>query len=114
MKSRTTVPKDVIVDSKGPVLLPCPIRSYHATYRWEKDNFSKRYPCTVSGTSCVLAPSPDLPLKEGVFRCMAEEDGFKQEVVSYRLVYNGSPLPASFASTLSLSVLLAAATLWLL
>ncbi|XP_062395689.1 semaphorin-7A [Sardina pilchardus] len=114
MKSRATVPKDVVINSKGPVLLPCPVRSYHATYRWEKDNCSKHYPCTISGTSCVLAPTPELPLKEGVFRCMAVEDGFKQEVVSYRLVFNGSPVPVSVASTLSMSVLLAASTLWLL
>ncbi|XP_048117666.1 semaphorin-7A [Alosa alosa] len=114
MKSRATVPKDVVINSKGPVLLPCPVRSYHATYRWEKDDCSKHYPCTISGTSCVLAPTPELPLKEGVFRCMAVEDGFKQEVVSYRLVFNGSPLPVSLASTLSVSVLLAASTLWLL
>lgn len=113
MRSRSTVPKDVVIDSKGPVLLPCPIRSYHATYRWEKDNCSKHYPCTVSGTSCVLAPTPELPLKEGVFRCMAVEDGFKQEVVSYRLVFNGSPLLASLTSTMSLSFAVAA-SLWLL
>lgn len=113
MRSRTTVPKNVVVDSKGPVLLPCPIRSYHATYRWERDNYSKHYPCIVVGTSCVLTPTADMPLKEGVFRCMAVEDGIKQEVVSYRLVFNSSPLPASAASTLSVSVLLAAITLWL-
>lgn len=115
MKSRPTVPKDVVVDSKGPVMLPCPVRSYHATYRWEKDDSNKHYPCTLSGTSCVLAPTPDTPMKEGVFRCMAVEDGFKQEVVSYRLVFNASPLPASLASSVGLcSVLLAAASLWLL
>lgn len=62
----------------------------------------------------MLGPVVDLPLKEGVFRCMATEDGFKVEVISYRLVYNRGALAASLASTLGPSLLLAAATLWLL
>ncbi|KAJ8354615.1 hypothetical protein SKAU_G00221820 [Synaphobranchus kaupii] len=114
LKVRSTSPKEVVVDSDGPVMLPCPVRSYHATYRWEKDNCIKRYPCSISGGSCVLAPSPDLPLEAGIFRCMALENGYKEEVVSYRLVFNGGPLPASFSSTLAPSLLLAAATLWLM
>ncbi|XP_051999994.1 semaphorin-7A-like [Xyrauchen texanus] len=113
-KARSTIPKEVLVDKDGPVLLPCPVRSYHATYLWEKDNCIKLYPCTISGSSCVLAPTPDLPLKEGVFRCMAEESGLKQEVVSYKLVFNGGPLSPSVASTLGSALLLAAAVLWLL
>ncbi|XP_051577864.1 semaphorin-7A [Myxocyprinus asiaticus] len=113
-KTRSTIPKEVLVDKDGPVLLPCPVRSYHATYLWEKDNCIKLYPCTISGSSCVLAPTPDLPLKEGVFRCMAEENGLKQEVVSYKLVFNGGPLSPSVASTLGSALLLAAAVLWLL
>lgn len=103
-----------MVDPDGPVLLPCPVRSYHATYRWEKDNCIKRYPCSILNGSCVLAPTPDLPLKEGVFRCVSLENGHKEEVVSYRLVFNGGSLPASLASTLGPSLLLAAATVWLL
>ncbi|ROJ29219.1 Semaphorin-7A [Anabarilius grahami] len=113
-KARSTIPKQVLVDKDGPVLLPCPVRSYHATYRWEKDNCIKQYPCTISGSSCVLAPTPDLPLKEGVFRCLAEENGLQQEVVSYKLVFNGGPLSTSLASTLGSAVLLAAAAHWLL
>ncbi|XP_073703423.1 semaphorin-7A [Garra rufa] len=113
-KARSTIPKPVLVDKDGPVLLPCPVRSYHATYRWEKDNCIKQYPCTISGSSCVLAPTPDLPLKEGVFRCMAEESGLQQEVVSYKLVFNGGPLSTSLASTLGSAVLLAAVAHWLL
>ncbi|KAJ8398424.1 hypothetical protein AAFF_G00426790 [Aldrovandia affinis] len=114
LKVRSTSPKEVVVDSEGSVLLPCPVRSYHATYRWEKDNYIKHYSCSISRGFCVLAPSPDQPLREGVFRCMALENGYKEEVVSYRLVYNGGPLPASFGSTLAPSLLLAAATLWLM
>lgn len=113
-KARSTVPKEVLVDKDGPILLPCPVRSYHAKYRWEKDNCIKQYPCTISGSSCVLAPTPDLPLKEGVFRCMAEESGLQQEVVSYKLVFNGGPLSTSLASTLGSALLLAAAAHWLL
>uniref|UniRef100_A0A3B1JXM8 Si:ch211-113g11.6 n=1 Tax=Astyanax mexicanus TaxID=7994 RepID=A0A3B1JXM8_ASTMX len=111
--ARSMVPKDVQMSKDGPVFLPCPVHSYHATYVWEKDNCVKRYPCTITGSSCVLAPTPELPLKEGVFRCMALESGLKQEVVSYRLVINGGTLPVSPASTLLLSVLLAVAGLWL-
>ncbi|XP_051574093.1 semaphorin-7A-like isoform X1 [Myxocyprinus asiaticus] len=113
-KARSTIPKEVLVDKDGPVLLPCPVHSYHATYRWEKDNCIKLYPCTISGSSCVLAPTPDLPLKEGVFRCMAEESGLKQEVVSYKLVFNSGPLSPSLASTVGSALLLAAVALWLL
>ncbi|XP_026862481.2 semaphorin-7A [Electrophorus electricus] len=114
VKNRSTVPKEVQTDKDGPVLLPCPVRSYHATYMWEKDNCIKHYPCTITGSSCVLAPTPDLPLKEGVFRCMVLEGGLKQEVVSYRLVFNGGQLPTSPASTLGLSLLLALAGFWLM
>ncbi|XP_016343512.1 semaphorin-7A-like [Sinocyclocheilus anshuiensis] len=113
-KARSTIPKQVLVDKDGPVLLPCPVRSYHATYRWEKDNCIKQYPCTISGSSCVLAPTPDLPLKEGVFRCMVEESGLQQEVVSYKLVFNSGPLSTSLASTLGSTLLLAATAHWLL
>ncbi|KAB5586873.1 hypothetical protein PHYPO_G00006450 [Pangasianodon hypophthalmus] len=107
LKIRSTIPKEVQIHKDGPVLLPCPVRSYHATYSWEKDNCIKRYPCTISGSSCVLGSNPDLPLKEGVFRCMATESGLKQEVVSYRLVFNAVPPATSPASTLALSLLLA-------
>uniref|UniRef100_A0A3B4C386 Sema domain-containing protein n=1 Tax=Pygocentrus nattereri TaxID=42514 RepID=A0A3B4C386_PYGNA len=110
----STFPKEVQVEKDGPVLLPCPVNSYHATYVWEKDNCVKRYPCTITGSSCVLASTPELPLKEGVFRCMAMESGLKKEVVSYRLVINAGTLPTSPASTLGLSLLLAVASLWLL
>uniref|UniRef100_A0A667ZG62 Si:ch211-113g11.6 n=1 Tax=Myripristis murdjan TaxID=586833 RepID=A0A667ZG62_9TELE len=105
---------EVVVQSNTSVFLPCPVRSFHATYRWEKDNCKRDYPCVFSGDSCVLGPVVDTPLKEGVFRCMATEDGFRVEVISYRLVYNGGPLAASLASTLGPSLLLAAAALWLL
>ncbi|XP_035601875.1 semaphorin-7A-like [Oncorhynchus keta] len=113
-KTHRTNPKQVVIDSDGPVNLPCPVRSFHATYRWEKDNCIQHYPCFIIGDSCVLEPTPDLPLKQGVFRCMATENGYKVEVVSYRLVINSGPLPASLASTLGPCLLLAAATLWLL
>ncbi|XP_005158115.1 uncharacterized protein isoform X1 [Danio rerio] len=113
-KARSTIPKEVLVDKDGPVLLPCPVRSYHASYRWEKDNCIKTYPCTISGSSCVLAPTPELPLKEGVFRCLAEESGLQQEVVSYKLVFNGGPLSTSLASTLGSTLLLAVTAHWLL
>ncbi|XP_071391507.1 semaphorin-7A [Centroberyx affinis] len=114
LKQRKTSPREVVVQSNTSVFLPCPVRSFHATYRWEKDNCIMNYPCLLSGDSCVLGPAVDVPLKEGVFRCMATEDGFKVEVISYRLVYNGGPLAASLASTLGPSLLLAAAALWLL
>ncbi|KAF7708562.1 semaphorin-7A isoform X2 [Silurus meridionalis] len=105
-KTRKTIPKEVQMHKDGPVMLPCPVRSYHATYSWEKDNCIKRYPCTIFGSSCLLGSKPDLPLKEGVFRCMATENGLKQEVVSYKLVFNAGPSVTSPAFTLALSLLL--------
>ncbi|XP_041649065.1 semaphorin-7A [Cheilinus undulatus] len=113
LKLRRTSPKEVVVPSNTSIFLPCPVRSFHATYRWEKDNCVKNYPCIFSGDFCVLGPVVDTPLKEGVFRCMATEDGFKVEVISFRLVNNGRLIAASLASTLGLSLLLAVATLWL-
>lgn len=101
------------MQSNTTIFLPCPVRSFHATYRWEKDNCLKNYPCILSGDFCVLGPVVDTPLREGVFRCMATEDGFKVEVISFRLVNNGPFLAASLASSLGLSLLLAVATLWL-
>lgn len=102
------------MQSNTTVFLPCPVRSFHATYRWEKDNCVKNYPCLFSGDFCVLGPVVDTPLREGVFRCMATEDGFKVEVISFRLKNNGRLLAAaSLASTLGPSLLLAVATLWL-
>ncbi|XP_047454723.1 semaphorin-7A [Mugil cephalus] len=113
LKLRRTSPREVMVQSNTSVFLPCPVRSFHATYRWEKDNCIKNYPCLFSGDFCVLGPMVDTPLKEGVFRCMATEDGFKVEVISFRLVNDGRLLAASLASTLGPSLLLALATLWL-
>lgn len=77
------------------------------------DNRRKNYPCILSGDFCVLGPMLDTPLTEGVFRCMATEDGFKVEVISFRLVNHGPLLAASLASSLALSLLLAMATVWL-
>lgn len=113
LKLRKTSPKEVVVPRNTTVFLPCPVRSFHATYRWERDNCMLNYPCMFSGDFCVLGPAVDTPLKEGVFRCMATEDGFKVEVISFRLVNHGRLLAASVAYTLGLSLLLAASTLWL-
>ncbi|XP_068179096.1 semaphorin-7A isoform X1 [Antennarius striatus] len=113
LKQRRTSPKEVLVSFNTSIFLPCPVHSFHATYRWEKDNCNKSYPCFFSGDFCVLGPAVDTPLKEGVFRCMSIEDGLKVEVISIRLVNNGRLLAASLASTLGLSLLLAVATLWL-
>ncbi|XP_032373769.1 semaphorin-7A [Etheostoma spectabile] len=113
LKQRSTSPREVLVQSNTSIFLPCPVRSFHATYRWVKDNCVKNYPCLFSGDFCVLGPALDTPLKEGVFRCIATEDGFKVEVISFRLVNDGRHLAASLASTLGPSILLAMATLWL-
>ncbi|XP_040020923.2 semaphorin-7A [Gasterosteus aculeatus] len=113
LKQRRTSPREVMVQSNTSVFLPCPVRSFHATYRWEKDNCVRNYPCLFSGDFCVLGPAVDTPLKNGVFRCMATEDGFKVEVISFRLVNDGRLLAASLVSTLGPSLLLAMATLWL-
>lgn len=99
--------------SNTSVFLPCPVHSFHATYHWEKDNCGKTYQCIFSGDFCVLGPVVDTPLKRGVYRCMASEDKYKVEVISFRLVNHGRLLAASLASTLGLSLLLAVATLWL-
>uniref|UniRef100_A0A3B4XKT5 Si:ch211-113g11.6 n=1 Tax=Seriola lalandi dorsalis TaxID=1841481 RepID=A0A3B4XKT5_SERLL len=111
--NRRTSPREVMVQSNTSIFLPCPVRSFHATYRWEKDNCFKNYPCLFAGDFCVLGPIVDTPLKDGVFRCMATEDGFKVEVISFRLVNDGRLLAASLAYTLGPSLLLAVATLWL-
>ncbi|XP_032414096.1 semaphorin-7A [Xiphophorus hellerii] len=114
LKLRQTSPREIVVKGKNTtVFLPCPVHSFHATYRWEKDNCKRNYPCLFSGDFCVLGPVVNTPLKEGVFRCMATEDGFKVEVVSFRLVNDGRLISASFASILGLSALLAVVTLWL-
>ncbi|XP_061573547.1 semaphorin-7A [Cololabis saira] len=113
LKQRRTSPKEVLVQSNTTVFLPCPVHSFHATYRWEKDNCNKNYPCLFSGDFCVLGPVVSTPLREGVFRCMATEDGFKVEVISFRLVNDGRLLSASLGSTVGPSLLLAVATLWL-
>lgn len=109
LKLRRTSPKEVKVHSNTTIFLPCPVRSFHATYRWEKDNCVKNYPCILSGDFCVLGPAVDTPLRDGVFRCMATEDGFKVEVISFRVVSSG-PVPAA---RLGLALLLALAPLWL-
>ncbi|KAM9309301.1 semaphorin-7A [Pholidichthys leucotaenia] len=113
LKLRRTSPKEVVAPYNTTIFLPCPVRSFHAIYRWEKDNCPKNYPCLFSGDFCVLGPIVDTPLKEGVFRCMVTEDGFKVEVISFRLVNDGRLLAASLASTLGPSLLLAVATMWL-
>lgn len=109
LKLRRTSPKEVKLQSNTTIFLPCPVHSFHATYRWEKDNCIKNYPCILSGDFCVLGPAVDTPLRNGVFRCMATEDGFKVEVISFRVVNSGPVL----AARLRLALLLAVAPLWL-
>ncbi|XP_049585297.1 semaphorin-7A isoform X1 [Syngnathus scovelli] len=113
LKLRRTSPKEVLVPSNTSIFLPCPVRSFHATYRWEKDNCVKNYPCLFSGDFCVLGPALDTPLRDGVFRCMATEDGFKVEVISFKVVNHGRLLAASLAKTIGPSLLLAVAAVWL-
>ncbi|KAM8827032.1 semaphorin-7A [Synchiropus picturatus] len=104
LKLRRTSPREVLVQSNTSVFLPCPVRSFLATYRWEKDNCPKNYPCLFSGDFCVLGPSVDTPLRDGVFRCMATEDGFKVEVISFRLTNSGQLLDVSRAPLLLLLI----------
>lgn len=113
LKQRRTSPKEVSVPFNTSVFLPCPVHSFHATYRWEKDNCIRNYPCIFSGDFCVLGPAVDTPLKRGVYRCMATEDGYKVEVISFRLLNCCPLLSASLSSTVALSLLLAVAMLWL-
>lgn len=113
LKQRRTSPKEVSVPFNTSVFLPCPVHSFHATYRWEKDNCIRNYPCIFSGDFCVLGPVVDTPLKRGVYRCMATEDGYKVEVISFRLLNHCPLLATSLASTVALSLVLAMATLWL-
>ncbi|CAN9514427.1 unnamed protein product [Ophioblennius macclurei] len=113
LKLRRTSPREVLVPSNTSIFLPCPVRSFHATYRWEKDNCVMNYPCLFSGDFCVLGPAVDTPLKEGVFRCMATEDGFKVEVISFRLKNRGGVAAAAAALAPMLLLLLALGSLWL-
>ncbi|KAM6967645.1 semaphorin-7A [Aplochiton taeniatus] len=114
LKIRKTSPKEVVVHSNSSVFLPCPVRSFHASYHWEKENSLRHYPCLISGDACLLGPAAGHRLDEGVFRCIATENDFKVEIISYKLVYSGGPLAASLASALVPFLLLAVSTVWLL
>uniref|UniRef100_A0A8D0CH19 Si:ch211-113g11.6 n=1 Tax=Scleropages formosus TaxID=113540 RepID=A0A8D0CH19_SCLFO len=114
LRAHSTSPKEVVVEEETPVLLPCPVYSFHAKYHWEKDNCAKHYPCSIIGPSCVLLPTPLLPLTEGIFRCMGLEDNHKVELVSYRVIFNGGPAAAAVGYTLGASLFLAASTFCLI
>ncbi|KAK6471386.1 semaphorin-7A [Huso huso] len=112
LQPQRTSPREVILDSDSPILLPCPVRSHHAVYTWEKDNCIKSYTCPVTGESCLLVSTEDLPMDPGVFRCSALEDGFREEIVSYRLVFNSAPLWAPSAALAALCTALGSALMW--
>ncbi|KAG2462935.1 SEM7A protein, partial [Polypterus senegalus] len=90
-KVHNMLPKEVTLDLGSYISLPCPVYSYHATYVWEKDNCQKRYHCIINGDSCPLIDTEDFPMKDGVYRCTAQEEGQKEEMVSYRLVFSDAP-----------------------
>ncbi|XP_023686206.2 semaphorin-7A-like isoform X1 [Paramormyrops kingsleyae] len=112
LRAHSTSPKEVEVDVDGPVLLPCPVYSFHASYLWEKDHCTHRYPCSILGDSCVLSPMSLLPFTDGIFRCMALEDGHKVEVVSYKVIINKGPVSASVTWLLRYSLFLFTTPFW--
>ncbi|KAM6434960.1 semaphorin-7A-like [Liasis olivaceus] len=101
--------KKVNVDRTAYVYLPCPLRSHHATYSWVKD--SKVYPCSMEDQSCTLRFGQDLPMDEGVFKCTAREEGYKEEITAFEVSLSSGrilelALTASGAVLLAITILL--------
>lgn len=81
--------REVTVGPSSYIYLPCPVRSHHASYTWNKDA-AKQYTCTMDGEACLLRFGQDTPLEPGLFTCSATEEGVKDEVMRYRLLKAGA------------------------
>ncbi|KYO19708.1 semaphorin-7A isoform B [Alligator mississippiensis] len=84
--------KKVSVDPTSYIYLPCPLRSHHAIYTWVKDG-AKQYPCDMDGHSCTLRFGENAPMDQGVFKCTATEEGYKEEITVYKLTLNSATVP---------------------
>uniref|UniRef100_K7FNR2 Semaphorin-1A n=1 Tax=Pelodiscus sinensis TaxID=13735 RepID=K7FNR2_PELSI len=104
--------KKVSVDPTSYIYLPCPLRSHHAIYTWVKDG-TKQYPCAMDGHSCTLRFGENTPMDQGLFKCTATEDGYREEITAYELTLNVACLPR-LSLTVATGVLLLAITILLL
>ncbi|XP_062897754.1 semaphorin-7A [Mobula hypostoma] len=84
-------PTELIISSGAYLYLPCPVKSYHAVYTWSynKDQFT----CTIKDGSCPLMFNGEVPVRKGLFKCTAIEDGLREELAAYKVTLNkGSTL----------------------
>ncbi|XP_026543748.1 semaphorin-7A-like [Notechis scutatus] len=101
--------KKVSVDHTAYIYLPCPLRSHHASYSWVKDN--KFYPCAMEDQSCTLRFGQHTPMGEGLFKCMAREKGYKEEIMGFEVALSSGVIPElalmlSGAAFLTITILL--------
>ncbi|XP_063173068.1 semaphorin-7A-like [Candoia aspera] len=101
--------KKVNVDHTAYIYLPCPLRSHHAAYSWVKDH--KVYPCSMEDQSCTLRFGQNMPMDEGVFKCTAREEGYKEEIVGFEVTLSSGrilelALTAPGAVFLAITILL--------
>ncbi|ETE63766.1 hypothetical protein L345_10464, partial [Ophiophagus hannah] len=101
--------KKVSVDHTAYIYLPCPLRSHHASYSWVKDN--EVYPCAMEDQSCTLRFGQHTPMDEGLFKCMAREKGYKEEIMGFEVALSSGVIPElalmlSGAAFLTITILL--------
>nr|XP_056709514.1 semaphorin-7A-like [Euleptes europaea] len=105
--------KKVSVDPTSYIYLPCPLRSYHATYTWIKDD-SKEYPCSIDRESCTLHFGESNPMGQGIFKCTSKEEGYREEITAYEVTLNGGRMPEVSLVVVATGILFLAITILLL
>lgn len=103
-KSRTDVkqdhPNSIPQDSK--FYLNCPMESQHASYTW--DHEGRKLECVSAEHDCLLLIDSMSKKYEGVYRCVASENGFDKAIVQQTLQMNAAS--ATRATSVALLCLL--------
>lgn len=84
--SKRNSPNSVPQDSK--FFLRCPMESQHASYVWHHQD--RRRECLPSEQDCLLLIDSMSAKDEGVYKCVASENGYNRTIVVQELQMNGA------------------------
>ncbi|MCJ8733097.1 hypothetical protein PDJAM_G00219130 [Pangasius djambal] len=84
--SKSDSPSSVPQDSK--FYLKCPMESQHASYAWTHQG--RRIECALAEEDCLLLIDSMSEKDEGVYKCVASENGYNRTIVHQKLQMNAA------------------------
>ncbi|KAK3548618.1 hypothetical protein QTP70_015561 [Hemibagrus guttatus] len=89
-ESRTEVKRDhpSNVPQYSRFYLECPMESHHASYAWEHQG--RKMKCVSADHNCLLLIDSMSEKDEGVYQCVASENGYDKAIARERLQMNGA------------------------